>query len=422
MSARAKSSRREFLHRAGLAAAGGAFALSAPAVSWGAALGGEPIVIGHQCDLSGALAPTGYWRQKAANAAVALVNAGGGIAGRPLKVVTLDTQTNIDAGVTVLRQLIQQDRADFVFGSELGPIGIASNRVAAQFHTLYLPFNRTDECTGKFDNRYVFHAMVNARLAATAVGKWAATHIGKRWGLVYADYAWGQAHRSDWTAVIQASGGEVKQAIGIPVGTPDPLPYLQQADTSVDAYFIALLAPDLARVLPATSTLGWDKKPRVLADATFGAADMTQLQQHAEGVWSMDSLPFALADQDTPALRQMRQELSIDASGLGEGTKKTAMMGDVWVAYAYCGFLKRTIEGSGWKTKDDNDKLIAFAQSHPSYGQGRLFPQGPLDLRPADHQGFVNYNVLRIEKGSIKRVATIPLRETMYPAAANVMA
>lgn len=420
MSVRLKTSRTGFLRQVGFAAMGGALTSSLPRASWAAVPDGKPIIIGHQCDLAGALAPTGYWRQKAANAAAALVNAKGGIAGRPVKVVTLDTQSNIDVGVTVLRQLIQQDQADFIFGSQLGPIGIASNRVAAQFRTVYLPFNRTDECTGKFDNKYVFHAMVNARLAATAVGKWATQHIGKRWAIVYADYAWGQAHRSDWTEVVKASGGEVTQAIGIPVGTPDPLPYLQQVDKSADALFIALLAPDLARVLPTTSSLGLDKKPRVLADATFGAADMTQLQQHAEGVWSMDSLPFELSDQDTQDLRAMRNELGIDPSGLGVGTQKTAMMGDVWVAYAYCGFLKNVIEGSGWKTKGDNDKLISFAQQHPKSQEGRLFPQGPLDLRPTDHQGFVNYNVLRVERGRIKRVDTIPLKDTMYPPAANV--
>ncbi len=41
-----------------------------------------PIVIGHHCELTGGFSSWGYWHDKCAQAAVKLINDGGGIAGR----------------------------------------------------------------------------------------------------------------------------------------------------------------------------------------------------------------------------------------------------------------------------------------------------------------------------------------------------
>ena len=48
---------------------------------------GAPIIIGHQCDLTGGFSSWGYWCDKATRAAVDYVNDNGGIAGRPVEYV-----------------------------------------------------------------------------------------------------------------------------------------------------------------------------------------------------------------------------------------------------------------------------------------------------------------------------------------------
>src|ERR1700760_4068165 len=74
----------------------GAAATAAALTVPGFASADEPIRIGHQCDLTGALASTGYWRKKAADAAVKYVNEHGGIAGRQVELITVDTETKVD--------------------------------------------------------------------------------------------------------------------------------------------------------------------------------------------------------------------------------------------------------------------------------------------------------------------------------------
>src|SRR3546814_8244363 len=44
-----------------------------------------PIVIGHQCDLTGGFSSWGYWHDKCATKAVEIINSGGGIAGRKVE-------------------------------------------------------------------------------------------------------------------------------------------------------------------------------------------------------------------------------------------------------------------------------------------------------------------------------------------------
>src|SRR5882757_6647514 len=119
MSRRSKITRRKVLH--GLAA----FAtVGSSRVAM--AVSGEPIVIGLQTELTGALSHDGGWEQRAVEAAVAWQNERGGFAGRPLKLVVVDTETKVDVGIRRLQQLLQQENCDFIVGSGHGGIGMAS--------------------------------------------------------------------------------------------------------------------------------------------------------------------------------------------------------------------------------------------------------------------------------------------------------
>jgi hypothetical protein len=77
----------------------------------------DEIVIGFQNDLTGLLASYGYWYDKTAKAAIARINGQGGIAGKKVRLVSEDTESNVNLGVRKLRKLIEEDKADVVLGS-----------------------------------------------------------------------------------------------------------------------------------------------------------------------------------------------------------------------------------------------------------------------------------------------------------------
>ena len=90
---RRKQSRRSFLKTA---LAGGALAGTASLTITKDlfAQASGPIVIGHHCDLTGVISSWGVWHDKAAKAAVEVINKGGGIVGRKVELVTEDTESN----------------------------------------------------------------------------------------------------------------------------------------------------------------------------------------------------------------------------------------------------------------------------------------------------------------------------------------
>lgn len=409
-------SRRHFL-QSSLIAGGG---LIAGTLSSTPAAAADSIKIGHQCDLTGALADTGYWRKKTADAAVKWINKNGGVAGRPLELITIDTESKVDAGILRLRQLLQESKVDFVLGSEHGGISIASNPIMLEQKTLYLSQSRTDAVTGAAANPFVFRLMVNTSLAAYAASQSIIAKAGKRWSVIYADYVWGHAHRDAWLAQFKQAGVAVGSALSIPVNTADPLSFVSRIDRSSDAIFVALLGPDMPRVLIALDQLGLSDKTKVLVDAGFGVFDVLKSGKQAENMWGMDSSPFELAGHDTPHERNMRAEVGIDAAGREIGTNRACMIGDIWPMWESLSFIKRNVEGAGWKTKGNTEALIKYAEGNPNYTEGDLFPQGNLFIRPEDHQAFCDYYILRIEDGHIRTEAKVPKEKGIYPPTINL--
>jgi branched-chain amino acid transport system substrate-binding protein len=380
----------------------------------------DSIRLGHQCDLTGALASTGYWRKKATDAAVKYVNEHGGIAGRQIELITVDTESKVDVGILRLRQLLQDQKVDFVVGSQNGGIAIASNPICRDLGVLCLSLSRTDDVTGSAANPFVFRLMVNTSLTATAAGSWIIDNTGLKWTALYADYVWGQSHRDSWQKQVSAKGGSILSAVAMPVNTTDPLPYISKLDRSADAVFAAVLGPDIPRALPALRQLGFAKKAVLTADAALGSADLLALKGQVEGVWGMDAFPWELADKDTPAMREFRSAIGFDDHGREIGTGRMGAPGEVWSAWSNIGFLKQNIEGSGWKSKEDTPKLIKYAEANPNYAEGTMFPQGSLVVRPQDHQAFCDYYMFRIENGAYRVKHQVQKEAGMYAPTANL--
>ena len=123
-----KISRRSFLE---VALAGGTLGTANLTLMRDAyAQASGPIVIGHHCDLTGAISSWGVWHDKAAKAAVDIINAGGGIAGRKVELATEDTESNPASGARKLRNLVQRLNAEFIVGSVHSGVMLAAIPVA----------------------------------------------------------------------------------------------------------------------------------------------------------------------------------------------------------------------------------------------------------------------------------------------------
>jgi branched-chain amino acid transport system substrate-binding protein len=150
---RRKTSRRSFLKTA---LAGGALAGTASLTITKDlfAQASGPILIGHHCDLTGVISSWGFWHDKAAKAAVDIINKGGGIAGRKVELVTEDTESNPAPGARKLRNLIQRSNAEFIVGSVHSGVMLAALPIASELKTPYFSTGEATEVTGSKGTRF----------------------------------------------------------------------------------------------------------------------------------------------------------------------------------------------------------------------------------------------------------------------------
>src|SRR5574340_665255 len=195
-----KTTRRSFLQTA---LAGGAAAATANLTIMKDlfAQSGGPIRIGHHCDLTGVISSWGYWHDIAAHKTVELV--------------TEDTESNPAAGARKIRNLIQRGGAEFVVGSVHSGVMLSAIPIASELKTPYFSTGEATEATGAKGTRYSFRLGTDTYSIAAASLPWCVESFGKKWTVIYADYAWGQSTNQESKHYIEKSGGKVLSSIPI---------------------------------------------------------------------------------------------------------------------------------------------------------------------------------------------------------------
>jgi branched-chain amino acid transport system substrate-binding protein len=92
--------------------------------------GGGEIVIGHYASMSGGTAHFGQDTDKAMRLALEQINAAGGIQGRQLRLVTLDTRGDSAEAANAVTRLIDVDKVVAVLGEVASSLSLAGGRVA----------------------------------------------------------------------------------------------------------------------------------------------------------------------------------------------------------------------------------------------------------------------------------------------------
>lgn len=95
-----------------------------------AGAGNSEIVVGHYASMTGGTAHFGQDTDKALRMALEQVNAAGGIGGRLLKVVTLDTRGDSAEAANAVTRLIDVEKAVAVIGEVASSLSLAGGRVA----------------------------------------------------------------------------------------------------------------------------------------------------------------------------------------------------------------------------------------------------------------------------------------------------
>ncbi len=380
-----------------------------------------PIVIGHQCDLTGGLSSWGYWMDKAAKAACDHVNQTGGVAGRPVQYVVEDTESSPPTGARKFRSLVERSRADFVIGSTHSGVNLATVTLAKELKTIYIPNGMAEEKTGAKGNRYVFQVGSDTYLQAAAGAEWANKTLGNEWTFFFADFAWGWSHYNEHVALLKGLGAKVNDPIAFPLDAKDLLPYLAKVSKSSRQLYPIAFGAQAVAIYTQAKTMGLDRDMRIYSVmCTHEAISPKDVHGATEGVYLLEYHPRMLKYKDTPHNRRLVELMGVDpVEGREKGGTRILASSHYWAAWESAFFLKKAVEKSGWKSKTDTPAAVAALEGM-SVTESFEHPQGSKMIRREDHKAIIDSYISRVENGEIhvkQHVAAADVAKRMPPRA-----
>jgi len=226
-------------NRLNAALSASALLLALGAGSVAAAEDKKPIIIGITSDASGQYANSGASDRRGMMMAIEDFNQKGGVLGRPIKTVHIDTETTPATGSRVAERLISREGAGYLIGAVSSGVANAISQVAQKYGVIYLNTNSSSPTeSGKNCHRVKFVWDGNGTNFSKATVKTAIEQFGKKWLLITNDYGWGHDTSASTRKLAEAAGATIMDEILVPVGTRDfssILLKVQQADPDVIA-------------------------------------------------------------------------------------------------------------------------------------------------------------------------------------------
>jgi branched-chain amino acid transport system substrate-binding protein len=195
--------------------------------AWSQAGQKKPLVIGLTMDASGQYGASGNEERLGAMMAIREFNAKGGVLGRTIEALHIDTETTPATGSRVAERMITRNEAAFLIGALHSGVANAISQVAQKYGCVYLNTNSSSPTeAGKDCHRVKFVWDGNGTNFAHAIVKNALKVNGNRWLLLTNDYVWGHNTSKAMRTLIEANGGKVVEELLVPQNTRDFSSYL----------------------------------------------------------------------------------------------------------------------------------------------------------------------------------------------------
>jgi branched-chain amino acid transport system substrate-binding protein len=383
--------RRQALKSAGAAVV--ASSLAKPAIA-----AKDPIPVGYLPALTGPSSSTGIGINRGILLAVKEINDVGGIDGRPLELITRDTQSDPTKAVNGAAELTRGQNVSVVFGpvnsgESLAVVPLLARTNTPQVHPCWVDtltdaqkypmcFRNapTNQQIGGAANRYVVEVLTRKKVA-----------------VISDTTGYGTASVSAYVPMLKAKGAEVVYQGNVDAANPDLKPELLRMQSagaeavmpwSVNAGF-------LSRIINTRGDMGWDVP--IVGQTTLGSGQTKALLEKPEywaKVYPNNFRPVCYApggklpDRTTEFLGRLKSA-NID-------------MGDTllwWIALGYDS--PRMIAQAMKAVGTEPEALVGYLNKL----QGFPGVYGDITFSPEKHDGYPDEEVVMVEANSLKEGA-----------------
>jgi ABC-type branched-subunit amino acid transport system substrate-binding protein len=347
---------------------------------------GDPIKIGVLTDITGAFSVVGLSNQAIAQFTIDKINSEGGVLGRPLKMVLVDSATDPAIGAQVARKLVEQDKVAMVIG------GIASNMreaiksvIAARGKTIYIwPASyEGGECT---DLVFSTGAAPNQQLDPFI--PYLLENAGKSFFLAGADYIYPRNILAKVRQLVEAGGGNVVGEEYYPLDSTD-ISALQNKvlSSSAEVLFSVVVLPASIPFHKAIVDGGFKGK---IAGTLFDETSNVLFGAASTGFLAVQDYFFSVDDPAATAVREAFAVKYPDASFAS--TFNTP----AWYRSLY--LWKQAVETAG---SIDTDS-VAKAMDSASFAGN---PGGAASMKPGTHHCSLPIFIGEVQAdGSVKEL------------------
>jgi branched-chain amino acid transport system substrate-binding protein len=195
--------------------------------AWAQAAQKKPLIVGLTMDASGQYGASGMDERLGAMLAIRVFNEKGGVLGRRIEALHMDTETTPATGSRVAERLITRNEAAFLIGGVHSGVANAISQVAQKYGAIYFNTNSSSPTeAGRDCHRVKFVWDGNGTNFAHAIVKNAMRVNGRNWVLLTNDYVWGHNTSKAMRGIIEANGGKVVEELLVPQNTRDFTSYL----------------------------------------------------------------------------------------------------------------------------------------------------------------------------------------------------
>ncbi|MGN6528978.1 MAG: substrate-binding protein [Burkholderiaceae bacterium] len=396
--------RRDFL-KLSLGAAGGlalpglALAADYPALAnYPAGVAGDSVFVGLPLDLTGPYSAEGADEQRGYELAAEQLNAGDervrkispltkkGVLGKKVTLGVADAETKPNTAVQAATRFIHDNKAMMIGGSVSSAVAIALQKVCDREKTVYMAaISGSNETTGVDCQRYGFRLCHYAYSASKAIAPVLGASLGKNRKAMYLvpDYTYGHTTHD---SMVEFTGKEGWKEVGQqvhPLGTKDYSSYLINiANSGADTLVVIAYGLDAVNSIKQAKQFGLLDKMKLVVPymAPFLGEELGA--DIMQGVYGCMGFWWTLQDK-YPVAKDF-----VDAF---QAKFKTVPHDSAYIAYLTTVLWADAVERAGTFYGPEVVKAL-------EKGVKRQGPVGDVWFRASDHQGIINFPIVRGKK------------------------
>ena len=378
-----------------------------------------PIKIGFQVHRTGIGAAYGRWYDRTTQAAVKLINEGGGINGRMVEIVAEDDGTDPKRGAEVVEKFANQHSCDIGFGTLFSHVVIGSAPRAGELKLPYFVVSEGHHVASGMLNRYTLQpGITDVKSQVQAMAPYVASNLGKKVTMVFPDFAFGHDHRDFFTQAIEAQGGEVLAHIAIPPSETSFTKYFPKIPRDTEVLYHVMVGPAVLTFVKELGEFFGGQGP-----ALFGFIDSLEaVAIDSPGLEFLENSYFwegmcrdQQADQSAYETAY-RAAVGVNERGASiSDPRDVSTYAHMFGCWETLHVIKAGMEAAGYTGPQDRAALIEAVEAMTTLPESLAHPQGDKIFNGKTHQVFGHQNISRVEGGKLVRVHRTSIEDTLYP-------